>query len=94
MKLEKKKVGNPFMESVNSMVKKVDDLMREFKIRQIQDPQYIILDNADFIQMFKISGRTGQMWREEGLIEYSQEKGKIYYKLSGIKTFLEKYRRK
>ena len=82
------------MESINSMMKKVDDMMREFKIRQIQDPQYIILDNADFIQMFKISGRTAQMWREEGLIKYSQVKGKIYYKLSDIKTFLEIHRRK
>lgn len=44
--------------------------------------------------MFKISGRTAQMWRDKGLIEYSQVKRKIYYKLSDIKTFLEKNRRK
>jgi len=89
MKVVEKKVKNPLLKSIGSLEKKVEELIREFRIRQIRDPRYIILDNADFIQMFKISGRTAQMWRDEGLIEFSQVKGKIYYKLTDIHTFLD-----
>ena len=82
----------PFLVSINSLEKKLEELIREFRIRQVRDPQYIILDNSDFIQMFKISARTAQHWRDEGLIEYTQVKGKFYYRLTDIKTFLEKHR--
>jgi len=83
----------PFLVSFNSLEKKIEELIREFRIRQVKDPQYVILDNADFIQMFKISARTAQHWREEGLIEYAQIKGKFYYSLTDIKTFMDKHRK-
>jgi hypothetical protein len=83
----------PFLVSFNSLERKMEELIREFKIRQIKDPQYIILDNADFIRMFKISARTAQHWREEGLIEYAQVKGKFYYGLTDINNFLDKHRK-
>ena len=73
-----KEVPHPIMVSIHSLEAKIDQLTREFRIRQIQDPGYILLDNADFIQMFKISAKTAQNWREDGLIEYAQVKGKIY----------------
>lgn len=84
----------PFLVSINSLEKKVEELIREFKVHQVKDPQYIILDNSDFIRMFKISARTAQHWREEGLIDYAQVKGKIYYSLIDIKRFLENHRNK
>lgn len=92
MEVENKNAKHPFLMSMHSLEKKVEELMREFRIRQVQDPEYILLDNADFIQMFKISGRTAQNWRDEGLITYSQVKGKIYYKLTDIKRFLDTHR--
>ncbi len=89
-----KKILSPLLVSLRSLEKKVDELMREFRLRQVTDPQYVILDNAVFTQMFKISGRTAQNWRDEGLIAFSQVKGKIYYKLTDVKSFLEKHSRK
>ena len=81
------------MVSMHSLETKIDQLTREFRIRQIKDPCLILLDNADFIQMFKISAKTAQNWREEGLIEYAQVKGKIYYSLKDIQSFINRHRK-
>lgn len=88
-----KENSHPLMLSIHSLEAKMDQLTREFRLRQVQDPGYILLDNADFIQMFKISAKTAQNWREEGLIEYAQVKGKIYYSLSDIKDFINRHRK-
>ena len=84
---------HPFMVSMHSLEAKIEQLTREFRIRQIKDPRIILLDNADFIQLFKISTKTAQNWREEGLIEYAQVKGKIYYSLKDIQSFIQRHRK-
>ncbi|WP_243870365.1 helix-turn-helix domain-containing protein [Salegentibacter sp. BDJ18] len=84
---------HPFMVSMHSLEAKIEQLTREFRIRQIKDPCLILLDNADFIQLFKISTKTAQTWREEGLIEYAQVKGKIYYSLKDIQAFINRHRK-
>lgn len=61
---KKKKWVYPLLVSINSLEKKMVNFIKEFRIQQVKDPQYIILDNADFIQMFKISTRTAQNWRK------------------------------
>lgn len=81
------------MVSMHSLEAKIEQLTREFRIRQIKDPCLILLDNADFIQLFKISAKTAQTWREEGLIEYAQVKGKIYYSLKDIQAFINRHRK-
>ncbi|MBO2543195.1 helix-turn-helix domain-containing protein [Salegentibacter sp. BDJ18] len=81
------------MVSMHSLEAKIEQLTREFRIRQIKDPCLILLDNADFIQLFKISTKTAQTWREEGLIEYAQVKGKIYYSLKDIQAFINRHRK-
>ena len=88
-----KESTHPFMLSMHSLEAKIEQLTREFKIRQIKDPCLILLDNADFIQLFKISAKTAQTWREEGLIEYAQVKGKIYYSLKDIQAFIQRHRK-
>lgn len=85
---------HPFLVSMHSLEAKIDQLTREFKVRQVKDSGFILLDNADFIQMFKISAKTAQNWREEGLIEYAQVKGKIYYCLKDIQLFINRHRKR
>ncbi|SHF46091.1 Helix-turn-helix domain-containing protein [Salegentibacter echinorum] len=85
---------HPFLVSMHSLEAKIEQLTREFKIRQIKDSGLILLDNADFIQMFKISAKTAQNWREEGIIEYAQVKGKIYYSLKDIQAFINRHRKR
>ena len=84
---------HPFLVSMHSLEVKIEELTRHFKIRQIKDSEIILLDNADFIQMFKISAKTAQNWREEGLIEFAQIKGKIYYSLKDIQSFIQRHRK-
>lgn len=89
-----KETTHLFMVSIHSLETKIDHLAKEFRIRQIKDPGYILLDNADFIQLFKISAKTAQNWREEGLIGFAQVKGKIYYSLQDIQSFINRHGKK
>ena len=94
MNYEMKEIQHPFLVSMNALENKIEQLTRELKIKHIQDPEIMLLDNADFIQLFKISAKTAQNWREEGLIDYAQVKGKIYYRLIDIKQFINRHRKK
>lgn len=54
-----------------------------------QDPKHIIIDNADLLQIFNISARTAQRWRDQKQISYSQIGSKIFYRMHDIQTFLD-----
>ncbi len=43
-----------------------------------------LIDNHDFIQLFKISERTAVKWRKIGLIKHKKVMGKIYYSMDDI----------
>jgi len=53
-----KESTHPFILSMYSLEAKIEKLTREFRIRQIKYPCLILLDNADFIQLCKISAKT------------------------------------
>lgn len=57
-------------------------------------PEEKFIDNADFIELMKISKRTAQSWRDEGIISFSQIGSKIYYRMSDIQAMLDKNYRK
>lgn len=48
------------------------------------------LDNDEFIALLRISKKTAQTWREEGLLPYAQLGKKIYYRLSDIEALFQK----
>ena len=83
---------HPFVDRIESMEDKLDSLLRIFGENGIYTSKMIVLDNADFIQLFKICAKTAQNWRDDGLIEYSQVKGKIYYRLEDVEKFLNRSR--
>jgi hypothetical protein len=43
-----------------------------------------IIDNQEFMMLMKVSKRTAQSWRDQGLISYSMVGSKIYYKQKDI----------
>ena len=49
-----------------------------------------ILTTEDVMNLMKVSRRSLQTWRDEGLIEFSTIKGKFYYRLSAINSLLNK----
>jgi hypothetical protein len=50
-----------------------------------------IIDNFRFLQLMNISAKTAQSWRDKGIIGYSQIGSKIYYRVSDIRTVLDKH---
>ena len=76
-----------------SIENKLDQFIRSCREANISSCKTVVLDNADFIQLFKISGKTAQNWRDEGLIEYSQVKGKIFYRAEDVEKLLNRSRR-
>lgn len=55
-------------------------------------PDQVIWDDVDLRENLKVSQRTTAMWRQENIVPYSKVHGKIYYKLSDVLTFIEKYK--
>jgi len=49
------------------------------------------LDIQETCQLLKISKRTLQNYRDNGILPYSQIAGKIYFKASDIQSHLEKH---
>ena len=64
----------------------------EEKLKKLQHIKDVFLDNQEFIQTMKISKRTAQTWRDEGVIAFSQVGYKIYYRVSDIEDWLNKNR--
>lgn len=52
--------------------------------RVITNPSEIIYDNADVLQLLKISQRTLAGWRAKGIITYSKIEGKLFYTQADI----------
>ena len=51
----------------------------------------IILDETDFLRTLKISKRQAAKLRAEGAILYSKHGGRIYYKLSSVLEYINRY---
>ena len=57
-------------------------------------PEETIYDNADTLRLLKVSRRTLQSWRTEGLISFSQVGSKLYYTQKDISEFIERHSNK
>lgn len=73
---------NKLYERFNQLVSKLENTMT-------QDPELILLDNADLLQLFKISHKTAQNWRDNKVIAFSQIGNKLYYRLSDVYKLLD-----
>lgn len=48
------------------------------------------IDNTKFIDLMGISSKTAQVWRDKGIIGFSQIGNKIYYRTDDIRELLDK----
>ncbi len=55
-------------------------------------PEHRWLDNQEFCQFLKISKRTAQNYRDQGVVAFSQIESKVYYKLADVYSLLESNR--
>ena len=71
------------------LINRIEDIKTKITVKT---PQDIILDNNEFQKLMKISKRTAQAWRDEGIITFTQVGSKIYYRMSDIEKLMEKKR--
>jgi hypothetical protein len=71
------------LENVESLLKK--------EHKQMEDP---ILGTDDLMNLLKVSRRSVQTWRDQGLIDFSPINGKFYYRISAINKMLDKHLKK
>ena len=70
------------------LIKRLDLLMSGLnKNRKLPNDPFF--PNDEFMDLMSISVRTAQLWRDQGLISYSQISGKIYYRMSDIQKLLD-----
>lgn len=62
--------------------------------RKVIKHQKNFIDNKTFLEMMGVSQRTGQAWRDEGKVAFSQVGNKIYYKMEDIEKFIEEHHNK
>ena len=76
-------------EQFDALMSKIDDIHHKINSKNLPK-QEVFLDNEEFIKMLKISRRTAQTWRDEGIISFSQIGSKIYYKMDDVTKMLNK----
>jgi len=82
-------------EAFQKLVERLDSLETYFKNVAKQQPlSEAWLDNQEVCKLLKVSKRTLQNYRDEGIITYSQVKGKIYISASAIEEHLKNHSRK
>ena len=74
----------------NELISKIETLLANLE-KKGGSPQQSFIDNKTFLQIMGVSQRTGQSWRDEGKIAFSQVGNKIYYKMEDIEKFLEEH---
>ena len=74
------------LQIISEKLEKIEATLKKEQ-KQIEDP---ILTTEDVMNLMKVSRRSLQTWRDEGLIEFSTIKGKFYYRLSAINSLLNK----
>ncbi len=80
---------NKSIKEIKEIKDKVEALSNRVKKLEKGVVDIDIIDNADFIQLMKISNSTARNWRNKGLIPYTQIENKIYYNLSDIKKMID-----
>ena len=92
-RLQAYEVSKLFLSKFSLLERKLNQVLDGLNRKEMNPSSSTILSNADFVQLFKISGKTAQNWRDEGLINYFQVKGKIYYKLEDVEHLLSQSRK-
>lgn len=78
---------------IEELIAKIETLLEQLQ-KKTATPQQTFIDNKTFLQIMGVSQRTGQAWRDEGKVAFSQVGNKIYYKMEDIEKFLSEYHNK
>lgn len=85
----------PFTEKeYKAILDRLDSINEKVSSGNNLKPEEIIYDNADALKILKVSRRTLQSWRTEGLIGFSQIGSKLYYTQRDLNLFVQKHYKK
>lgn len=79
-------------EAFQAILKRLEEIEQK-ALENEPDPQNVWLDNQEFCQLLKISKRTAQSYRDQGLVSFSQIGSKVYYRLSDVHKLLNDHKR-
>ena len=80
-------------EAFHEIMKKMEDIQRQLKAKE-KEPKDIWIDNDELAKMLKVTKRTIQNYRDNGIISFSQIGSKLYYRLSDVEDMLMKHHNK
>lgn len=72
------------------LIKKIEGINQRLNTKE-KEPSEKWLNNDDLMKVLKISKRTAQLYRDSGMISFSQVGNKIYYRLSDVEELLNKH---
>ena len=82
----------PFYEPTEVLFKEIQEQLKNLTVilkeKQKMNPEDLVCDNQEFMQIMNISKRTAQLWRDTGYIGFSQLGNKIYYRITDIQSLL------
>ncbi|MEP7168677.1 MAG: helix-turn-helix domain-containing protein [Bacteroidota bacterium] len=77
-----------------ALIERLDALNEKVAAKHNPKPEEIIFDNADALKLLKVSRRTLQQWRTDGMISFSQVGSKLYYTQKDISEFIQRHYQK
>jgi len=89
------KVNNAMMRNNIFDSPAAQEFMRELKseVLKFQRPaDQVIIDEVELCSILHISKRHAADLRKEGKIRYSKDGGKLFYKLSWVLEYIDKYK--
>ena len=77
-------------EAYLAIIGKIESINTRLNSKE-KEPKEQWLDNLEVMKLLKISKRTAQHYRDNGVISFSQVGNKIYYRLSDVEALLNKH---
>ncbi|UOK41590.1 MULTISPECIES: helix-turn-helix domain-containing protein [Flavobacterium] len=84
-----KSINHPFQESLKNIESRLEELTNIVSKIQPANTDDKFISNEEFQKLMGISSGTAKNWREQGLILYSQIRGKIYYKMRDVAKLID-----
>ena len=69
--------------------KNLDEISRQNMCSEVVEPIY---DSSQLMELLRISRRSLQTWRDQGLIKFSAIRGKFYYQHSDVIAMLNYFK--
>ncbi len=74
------------LEEINRQLRDIKERLSSLEVPEEKE----ILDNQDVLQLLKISSRTLQSYRDNGILPFSKVGGKIYYQMVDVRDLVKK----